>query len=196
MNALDECHCFHLTHFAIIFTPTDVKNPTLEMTTLIACCVSLTCLLCVFLVAVVHRGWRNDVGHKLLVQMAINLFLLLTIFLAGDFIEKPSGSQICFFYGVLLHYAILANFVWNGVAGFLQYRRIATAVKNLNRPTKLVAKAAVIAWGLPVIPVVFNLALETVQENESVRDKYHFQVCSWQTCCWIGSGELNFKYFN
>jgi hypothetical protein len=150
---LDECHCNHLTHFAQIFSPSGARSRAeedmLNFINQVGCCISLVCLCGVFLVAAFHRKWLEGAGQKILLQMAANLALLLVIILVGDFVDVTASTE-CVVYGFFLHYAILTNFVWKGVAGYLQYRRLVTVIHQ--RPVMLVAKVAVVGWGLPVVP--------------------------------------------
>ncbi|CAB3371490.1 Hypothetical predicted protein [Cloeon dipterum] len=162
---IDECHCWHMTHFGEIIWNSDESfisseyakmEMELEQISVIGCIVSLVALSGVFISAAVSPKWLRGVGQKILLQMAISFALLLSIFLVATFVSQQQLGEVgCFFVGFFLHYAILSNFFWMLVAGYLQYNRL---VKVLySRTPKLLLKASVIGWGIPVIPGAITL---------------------------------------
>jgi 7 transmembrane receptor (Secretin family)/GPCR proteolysis site, GPS, motif len=155
---LDECHCNHLTHFGELLWNSeypfhdellsDQDQDTLDLISFIGCIVSLVSLCGVFLTAIINRKWLKGPGQKMLLQMSISLAMLMIMFLVGAY-SKPNETG-CFFVGFFLHYAILSNFFWMLVAGYLQYHRLVRVI--YTRSPKLILKAAVVGWGVPVIP--------------------------------------------
>jgi len=156
---LDECHCNHMTHFSQIFWNADTPffqndadfyehQYTLDLISRIGSIISLVGLAGVFMTAAILKNWLSGPGQKILLQMSINLALLLLLFLLGTTIETE--YLVCFFVGFFTHYAMLSNFMWMAVAGYLQYYRLVQVI--YTRTPKLILKAAVIGWGVPVIP--------------------------------------------
>jgi hypothetical protein len=164
---LDECHCFHLTHFGELLwnsnepfyadcAQQNKHKETLDLISKVCCITSLVALAGVFLTAVVVPNWLKGPGQKLTLQMSASLALLLIMFIVATKTAVATKTNMnkdnirCGFLGFILHYALLSNFCWMAVAGYLQYQRLVTVL--YSRTTKLVFKAAVIGWGVPIIP--------------------------------------------
>jgi 7 transmembrane receptor (Secretin family)/GPCR proteolysis site, GPS, motif len=152
---LDECHCWHMTHFGALFFNKDQPLPAkheynLELMSKIGCIISLVALCGIFVTAAISHQWLQGAGQKILLQMAISLALLMGTCLIPFYVEIKSDSVECFALGFVLHYTILSNFLWMAVAGYLQYYRL---VKVLYRRTlKLIFKSCIFGWGVPIIP--------------------------------------------
>jgi 7 transmembrane receptor (Secretin family)/GPCR proteolysis site, GPS, motif len=156
---LDECHCNHLTHFGELLWNSDhpfhesyvsdLERETLDLISMIGCIVSLVSLCGVFLTALINRKWLKGPGQKMLLQMSIALALLMIMFLVGTN-AKTDESECFAVVGFFLHYAILSNFCWMLVAGYLQYYRLVRVI--YSRSPKLILKAAIVGWGVPLIP--------------------------------------------
>jgi hypothetical protein len=110
--------------------------------------VSIIFICGIFATVAVDRRLLKGAGQKILLQMAANLGLLSIIFLAGANVKKSHIG--CIFFGFFLHYAILSNFIWKGVAGYLQYRRLVMVINA--RPAKLVTKSILVGWVAPFLP--------------------------------------------
>lgn len=153
---LDECHCNHLTHFGELLWNSehpfqallDQDQETLDLISLIGCIVSLVSLSGVFLTALINSKWLQGPGQKMLLQMSVSLAMLMIMFLVAANAETDAIG--CFFVGFFLHYTILSNFCWMLVAGYLQYHRLVRVI--YARMSKLIIKAAVVGWGVPVVP--------------------------------------------
>jgi hypothetical protein len=144
-----------LTHFGAIFRQGE-DDHALELISIIGCWVSIISIGGIFLTFAVDRQLMKGAGQKILLLKAANLVLLPIIFLAGASVKKSQLGCICF--GFLLHYAILSNFIWKGIAGYLQYRRLVMVIKT--RSAKLLTKLILVGWLAPLIPgllaVFFN----------------------------------------
>jgi len=156
---IDECQCDHMTHFSLIFWNSDTAffpedgdfyqhQNTLELVSQIGSIVSLVGLAGVFLTAALQKEWRSGPGQKILLQMSINLALLQIILLLANNIE--TSVKGCFVIGFFTHYAMLSNFMWMAVAGFLQYYRLVRVI--YTRTPQMNLKAALVGWGVPLVP--------------------------------------------
>ncbi|XP_059485372.1 adhesion G-protein coupled receptor G2-like [Neocloeon triangulifer] len=149
---IDECHCWHLTHFALIFwdskSTAQFKNTFLDQVSSVGCITSLVCLAGVFLAAIISPKWRKGAGQKLLLQMALSLALLLSLFLVTANVDLNKWG--CFFAGFFMHYAILAHVFWMLIAAYLQYIRLVKVIAQ--RKPNLILKSAVVGWIFPIIP--------------------------------------------
>jgi 7 transmembrane receptor (Secretin family) len=170
----------HMTHFGELLWNSDSSfyidcaqkmkhKETLDMISEVSCATSLVALTGVFLTAIVFPEWLKGAGQKITLQMAASLALLLTVFEVAINTKIYEDKTGCGLLGFILHYALLSNFCWMAVAGYLQYHRLVTVL--YNRTPKLVFKAAVIGWGVPIIPGA--MVLITIQ----------FQVYSGSQLC-------------
>lgn len=177
-TVVDECACWHMTHFGEIFwdsdrpffTEGDTENEgLLNFITFSGCILSLIGLSGVFLTAIISPSWLAGPGQKIQLQMSVNLALLLVLFmfLTSDVkIPKP----VCSFLGGILHYVLLSNFSWMLLAAYLQYSRLVKVVTR--RSSRLLLKSGAIGWGLPLIPVVLtfitgNFKVTTTDKNKT-----------------------------
>ncbi|XP_059481572.1 adhesion G-protein coupled receptor G6-like [Neocloeon triangulifer] len=164
LTEIDECHCSHMTHFGEILwnSDHDFASPELDLISTIGCFVSLAGLVAVFLTAAISPKLLRGIGQKILFQMAISATLLTTLFLVISNLDVDRLDRfVCFFLGFFLHYAILTNFFWMLVAAYLQYNRLVKVI--YSRTPKLLLKATIVGWGLPVIPGA--LVLVTLQHD-------------------------------
>lgn len=167
-SLLDECHCTHLTYFSQVLM-TNSKNisdknqeANFAAITRVGYIASLVALTGVFLTAIIFPTWLKGPGQKIILQMSASLALLMTMFLIADVAPDNIESTGCLFLGLFLHYALLSNFFWMAIAGYLQYLRLVTVL--YIRTPKLVLKTAVVGWGVPVIPGAVLLISGQFQE--------------------------------
>jgi len=159
-TVIDECACWHMTHFGEIFwdsdrpffTSKDTEHESLlNFITFSGCILSLIGLSGIFITAGISPSWLSGPGQKIQLQMSVNLALLIIIFmfLTSDMVLP---KHLCSLMGALLHYMMLSNFSWMLLAAYLQYSRLVKVV--VKRSSRLLLKSGVIGWGLPLIPVV------------------------------------------
>jgi hypothetical protein len=158
-NVLDECACWHLTHFGELFWHSDEPmmeslhpshSKTLDLITLTGCCLSLAGLTGVFATALVAPEWLRGSGQKIQLQISINLAFLIILFLLSSYLDL--NSFFCIFLGILLHYSMLSNFCWMLLAAYLQYSRLVKVVSS--RSSRLPLKSGLIGWVLPMVPCI------------------------------------------
>ncbi|XP_065331734.1 adhesion G-protein coupled receptor G2-like [Cloeon dipterum] len=152
---IDECICYHLTHFGslLLMGHEDVNSESkpFEVLSIVGCSISLLGLSGVFVTAAGSPQWRKGAGQKILLQMAISLAFLMVMFLLSLAADVQKENRVgCIFMGFFLHYAILVNFFWMLVAGYLQYKRLVQVIAH--RVPKLFSKSSMVAWGCPLVP--------------------------------------------
>ncbi|XP_065336671.1 adhesion G-protein coupled receptor G6-like [Cloeon dipterum] len=162
---MDECHCSHLTHFAEIVRNSERYlnseslseiEVELEQISIVGCIISLVALSFTFIAVAISPKWLAGVSQKIMLQMAMSFAMLLILFLVAKFVsEQELGKTGRFFIGFFLHYAILSNFFWMLVAGYLQYNRLVKVI--YCRTPNLLLKVSTIGWGVPVIPGAITL---------------------------------------
>ncbi|XP_059165043.1 adhesion G-protein coupled receptor G2-like [Physella acuta] len=89
-------------------------------------------------------------------NLSLALLMAWIVFLAG--INQTSSHAGCIVVAVLLHYLILASFMWMLMEGILQYL-LFVKVMNIYFHRYLL-KTALPAWGLPVVPVIIILIID------------------------------------
>ncbi|XP_026759323.1 uncharacterized protein LOC113518543 [Galleria mellonella] len=171
---LGVCECYHLTHFGQLINIQDVysndKNEVdhtkvLNIITLTGSFLSLLGIIGIWITALVFDVWRKKAGTKVLIQLSTSIALPLILMLVfnlnqkifveseGKFILNNDMKIVCITLGALLHYSILANFVWMLITATLQFIRY-VRVLGVSRPSRFMIKFMIIGWGTPIVPVV------------------------------------------
>ncbi|XP_070188437.1 adhesion G protein-coupled receptor E5-like [Littorina saxatilis] len=85
--------------------------------------------------------------------------LLSWIVFLGGFARRVHGNHVsCLAVAALLHYLILASFMWMLMEGVLAYLML---VKVFDASySRFMVKAALFAWGLPIVPVAGVIAID------------------------------------
>ncbi|XP_076444371.1 uncharacterized protein LOC143282567 [Babylonia areolata] len=157
------CLCDHLTNFAILmdlYEP-DVKRARfhenlLSMISLVGLTFSICSLSITLLVFILVKKLHKSLPQQTLFNTSLALLLSWVTFLAG--IQRVEDHVTCVAVAMLLHYFILVTFLWMLAQGVLQYFML---VKAMKRPfTRYMLKAGLLAWGLPVLPVIIVSAVD------------------------------------
>ncbi|XP_072941090.1 uncharacterized protein [Epargyreus clarus] len=173
------CECYHLTHFGNLLNignsnnVKDIKEQhsrALNIITLVGSFLSLIGVTCIWITASVFQTWRKKAGTKVLLHLSTSIALPLlfivvfnldnTIFKEknGMFIIDDHKKVICIVLGAILHYSILASFMWMLITAFLQFIRY-VRVLGVRRPSRFMLKLTIVGWGTPVIPVLAVLLI-------------------------------------
>ena len=103
-----------------------------------------TCLNINLKISIPFSKLRTKLSSKILISLCTSLLLLLIVFLVG--IERTSNQRRCQLTAVLLHYFILATFMWMGVEAFNIYKIFVKVFQKRSRKIFLI-RASIIAWG-------------------------------------------------
>ncbi|XP_050418862.1 uncharacterized protein LOC126832194 [Patella vulgata] len=173
----DVCVCDHLTNFAVLldYYGQDYLVPhshqlALTIITYVGLILSIIGLGLTVLTFLFFKKLREGRPQQIMFNLALAMLFSWIVFLAGI---KQTGDHVgCIVVAVLLHYFIMASFVWMLMEGILQYflfvKVLGTYVRNF------MLKATIPAWGLPVIPVAIMLAIDVELYNGG------------ETYCWMG----------
>ncbi|CAH0592524.1 unnamed protein product [Chrysodeixis includens] len=177
------CECYHLTHFGQLVTiPKTVSGQednvrdknhatALNMITLIGSFLSLLGITGIWITALVFGNWRKKAGTKVLLQLSTAIALPLvfilvfnldvSIFIQVDkmYVVAENKRPACIVMGSMLHFSILASFMWMLITAILQFIRY-VRVLGVRRPARFMFKFTLIGWGIPTIPVILTLALD------------------------------------
>ncbi|XP_055958759.1 adhesion G-protein coupled receptor G6 isoform X2 [Patella vulgata] len=146
----DVCVCDHLTNFALLmdfygqdYLVEPSHQQALSIITYIGLSLSIIGLGLTVLMFLIFKKLRERRPQHIMFNLALAMLFSWIVFLAGT---KQTGDHVgCIVVAVLLHYFILASFMWMLVEGILLYfmfvRVLGTYVSNF------VLKAAILAWG-------------------------------------------------
>ncbi|KAL3856102.1 hypothetical protein ACJMK2_015297 [Sinanodonta woodiana] len=156
------CTCNHLTNFAVLIdlqpdqSLSEADKLALGIITKIGLGLSVAGLGLTILTFLIFRNLRKGRGQKTLVCLCFAMMGSAILFLVG--IDRTETYGGCITVSVLLHYFILASFMWMLIEGIVQYLRF---VKVLGTYIpKFMIKTSIPAWGTPLIPVIVLLAVD------------------------------------
>ncbi|KAF4517467.1 hypothetical protein B566_EDAN004506 [Ephemera danica] len=156
---LDECWCYHLTHFGELFLDHSLTvnaDHVLDIISLVGVSISLASLTAVLITTFAFPKLIQRPGQKTKIQITSNLAVLLLLFLVAS--QLPTGLPIParVVLGIAIHYSMLCNFSCMLIAAIMQYRRL-IVVFTQDSP-KLKRIYVVMAWILPMVPPIVVLA--------------------------------------
>ncbi|OCT90347.1 hypothetical protein XELAEV_18018959mg [Xenopus laevis] len=155
------CSCDHLSTFAVIMAPCDVKeNHGLLVVSRIGLSVSLLCLFLSLLTFVLCRSLRS--AHtSMLIALCGCLFLGQLIILFG--LHQTQFIILCSIIAGCLHYILLCAFCWMTLESVLLF----LTVRNLNAMNYLTSQrshfptACFIGFGVPAVIVAISAGVRS-----------------------------------
>ncbi|XP_042868841.1 uncharacterized protein LOC122266561 isoform X1 [Penaeus japonicus] len=186
----DICYCNHLTCFAQLINydeNSSFEGPhaiILDIITITGCCLSVFGLLLVFTTFFLFKKWRRSLSNKILVNLSFSVFCSIVIFLAG--IDQTWDVTLCRGVAVGLHYFILASFGWMLVEAVHQYLKFVKVVGTYI--PRFLWKASVCAWGIPVLPILAVLVIDS-----SLYD-YNIDKSNDVLICWMSVNAFKYAF--
>ncbi|KAH3815702.1 hypothetical protein DPMN_144233 [Dreissena polymorpha] len=176
-NAKITCVCNHLTNFAIIVNPTldDSVAEILSIVIKVGLSLSIVCLGLVIVAFLAFRHLRRAMGQKVIVNMSAAISIYNLVFVAG--MDKSNTYTGCIVVSAFLQYFLLASFMWVFMESLLQYKTLSYMQKPGPR---FLWVCLIAAWGIPLIPVIFFLALN--------HDMYYGD----KGYCWFGPRNVGY----
>lgn len=181
INDTTVCECYHLTHFGQLLSMPDTINEAIKMSrkhstalniiTLVGSFLSLLGIVGIWITALVFGSWRKKAGTKVLLQLSTAIALPLVFILVfnldysmfiqvnGTYVIAENKKLECIILGSLLHFSILASFMWMLITAILQFIRY-VRVLGVSRPSRFMCKFTLVGWGIPTLPVILTLALD------------------------------------
>ncbi|XP_067687379.1 uncharacterized protein [Haliotis asinina] len=159
-NGRDVCVCDHLTNFAVLLDfygqGTLTHTLALSIITIVGLSLSIFGLSLTVLTFIIFRKLRRNRVQQTLFNLALAELFAWIVFLAG--INQTQDYIGCITVAVLLHYLILASFMWMLMEAVLHYFQF---VKVLGTYIpKYMLKTAIPAWGIPLVPPIIILAID------------------------------------
>jgi hypothetical protein len=155
---LDECWCYHLTHFGELFQDHDMcvpQDPALDSISLWGSIIGLICIALIFSTIALNPKLIRQPGQKTKLQITLNFAILLVLFILGSQLTELSMPKKVTL-GILIHYSMLCNFAWMLIAAMLQYKRLVIVFTSESSKDRF--KYALIGWAFPIIPPMLVLA--------------------------------------
>jgi G protein-coupled receptor 64/G protein-coupled receptor 126 len=101
----------------------------------------------------------------------------MSSFLAADYLALDD-SRLCKAISVCIHYFLLSSFGWMLVEAVYQYMTYVVVVGASSYKSRFMRKAAPLAWGLPLIPIIALL----IYDSSLYLGQPNF--------CWMGLNEV------
>lgn len=179
-DKLSLCNCTHLTPFAyliggvintaevsdyVLKTKVEQHQSALNIITFVGCTLSMVGITGIMVTAFVIKSWRKTLSAKVLLHLsgAIAFQMILFLFVNTEYVTKHVLEEkifsSCVIIGASLHYSVLVQFCWMLVIAYLQYKRY-VQVLGKTRPKRFLLKAALVGWGVPLIPVVLVIIID------------------------------------
>lgn len=177
---LSICNCTHLTPFAyliggvintaevsdyVLKTKVEQHQSALDIITYVGCALSMVGITGIMLTAFVIKSWRKTLSAKVLLHLsgAIAFQMILFLFVNTEYITKHVLEEkifsSCVIIGASLHYSVIVQFCWMLIIAYLQYKRY-VQVLGKTRPRRFLLKAALVGWGVPLIPVILVIIID------------------------------------
>ncbi|XP_020344769.1 adhesion G-protein coupled receptor G5-like [Oncorhynchus kisutch] len=155
-----ECHCNHLTYFAILvqLEPRPVRHlAALTVITSMGCAAStLSCVVLIYFLNTQRRAKDQSTAvHR---GLAMALFLLSLLFFLTGTVANVGGNKACWVFGAALHYALLSSFSWM----FIEVLHTFWLVYMVFSPSPNPYVWHLVGFGLPAVPVIVLLAIGKV----------------------------------
>ncbi|GFO40871.1 G-protein coupled receptor [Plakobranchus ocellatus] len=154
------CQCDHLTNFAVLlsfYDQTQLEHKkSLGYITLVGLILSIIGIALSMLSFFCIKKLRKIRPQQVMFQLSIALLLSWIVFLAG--MDRTSDHGSCIATAAILHYLILASFLWmlmEGIVQCLLFMKVMTSYFS-----HFWWKAALLSWGVPAIPVITTLAID------------------------------------
>ncbi|XP_078619941.1 uncharacterized protein LOC144886984 isoform X1 [Branchiostoma floridae x Branchiostoma japonicum] len=185
-NGRVVCECNHLTNFAVL---TDIYGGlhsfALDVISKVGIALSITGLTLTLITYMIFKQLRQTRPQHILTHLCSALLATLIIFLAGiDATTSPVGCTVVAF---LLHYFLLAVFMWMAVEAFNMYLAF---VKVLGaHVSRFILKAAIFAWGLPLLIAIATVVVDVPSTYPNGQESYRSTKF-----CWLQGNQLYFGF--
>ena len=164
INETYVCQCNHLTPLALLIpysldTYDDTNGMVLNVITTIGCSLSMFGLSFVLITFLLFPKWRKSLGNKILFNLSLALFCFYAVFLLAD--QMVFDTRLCKAISAAMHYFLLSSFLWMSTEAVYQYLVYVKVINIRSHVSGFMRKAAPVAWGLPVIPVIGLLVYDS-----------------------------------
>ncbi|XP_071850648.1 adhesion G-protein coupled receptor G2-like [Apostichopus japonicus] len=166
------CQCTHATSFAILVN-VEEQNPVFTWISQIGVTISAFALLVTIFSILSVRKLREKTPWKVHVSLMLALLGLYLVFLFGA--DQTAYRNVCIVIAAVMHYFLLASFMWMFFEGVLLYKSIVNTRVNNTLP-KFVWYSSVAAWGLPVLPAIAPTVLHYADDQYKLQEFYELEI--------------------
>ncbi|XP_035474445.2 adhesion G-protein coupled receptor G2-like isoform X2 [Scophthalmus maximus] len=188
-----SCECTHLTFFAILMSQiavnetissSDLKN--LTIITQAGCGLSMFFLSIVLFMHFLLRRTKATDTSRILVHLVLAMLLLNLTFLTNNFVAELKSAVGCKIMAVLMHYFMLATFMWFAAQAF--HLRLQMNRGPDVRIRHYMAKVSLTCWLIPSVVGIVLLSLGKYGELVIYTDDPADNVAM----CWITDGNAQY----
>nr|XP_054750304.1 adhesion G-protein coupled receptor G2-like [Lytechinus pictus] len=162
---ISYCSSNHLTYFAVILDtgysepiPEEHHLP-LQIISHLGTACSVFGLVATIITYSIFKILRRTSSGKILIHLSTSL-LALNITFVIDTVSMVTDSRVgCKVLAMLLQYFVLTTFLWMAMEAVNMYRTLVQVFQKKSA-THFVLKGAVIAWGLPIVPIIITATLD------------------------------------
>ncbi|XP_052007222.1 adhesion G protein-coupled receptor G3-like isoform X2 [Xyrauchen texanus] len=159
------CSCNHLSFFAVLVNPQIPKDA-----------------------QILHLNYISYIGSTLSIvftALTMVLFLLQSVWFSSQ------RDEVCQFFGLVLHWCLLATFTWTAIEGFHMYLLL-VRVFNIYIKRYLL-KLSLVGWGVPTVTVI-------ICGVNKVYGKYTFSMerenSTGTPICWVTTQTVSYITVN
>ncbi|XP_022107763.1 adhesion G-protein coupled receptor G7-like isoform X2 [Acanthaster planci] len=185
-NDVIECHCDHLTNFAILIEEVIGSSQALHVSSQIGCALCIAFLAITLLASLCldnsKGSQKGSTSRLLFYQLCVSLLVLYVVFLAG--VDGAKGSNGgCMFVAAFLHYLVLVVTVMMVIYAVDLYLATSKKIPRDNAPKFHTTYAVLVACGFPMIVIAITVpsAMEYYKINSDVMN-------SGPTYCFLKPG--------
>ncbi|GJQ79945.1 hypothetical protein Trydic_g18388 [Trypoxylus dichotomus] len=177
-QSLMHCAFNHVTHFALLVLNENIRTTKrssdvdtihdllLTIITLVGCTLSLVGLVIILLTTLFKDWYKRRLNT---IQLAVAMLIeIIALYVADLNISKGS---VCLAVGAVLHYIVIAKFVWMLIIARIQYLKFVKVFDGLQSKSYTITHA-LLGWIVPIIPVTLGLVIfpDSYQSG-------HYNIC-------------------
>ena len=190
------CTCTHTTSFAVLLSPTAVKDPSQDIFSYVMFVINLTFMLLTFCLLAPFRNLRKK--QAVLIQLNLILALILanisfTALSASSKIKvDESGRPLvslntgCVAGVIITQYFFLSGLSWMGCTAWNFFGKTVNAVKSYGKNDKFFfRKSVAVSWLLPVVPPVVVFLSSLAVNKDDYPTPYVGAARTNDSDCWV-----------
>ncbi|XP_063294245.1 adhesion G-protein coupled receptor G1-like isoform X2 [Pelobates fuscus] len=182
-----ECHCNHLTYFAVLMQVSkqvisEVHLVSLTALTFAGCTISAIAALFTICWSCCSRMVQSNPTLQIHIHLLAAIFLLDVSFILSALVGGLDLPILCKSSAIFLHTAQLCTFTWMAIEGFNLYRLV---VKVFNNSLINTGKLAIVGWGIPVLVIFIISLINSDYYGAHSVDIDRSSANSQATLCWL-----------
>ncbi|MBN3317924.1 AGRG2 protein, partial [Atractosteus spatula] len=177
-----ECHCNHLTYFAVLLEINEgpVQHlVALTWVTFFGCAVtSISCVILIVLYAR-QRTSSSDTSALVHCNFTVALLLLNVLFLLNWPLATLENKSLCTFVAFIQHYSLLCSFTWMSIEAYNAFRLVYNVLNFYVK--NYIPILCLVGYGLPLVVVLVLVSIPDVYGLHRIRSAENTETLM----CWI-----------